>query len=1574
MDKLTLDQEESKASSTFSSRLSRTLNFRSQKTSRTDSETAEEIRGQYGLVLLSSPSEPIVDFIFVHGLRGGSRKTWSKSENPLHFWPKEWLPRDPDFKHVRIHSFGYNSDWSEINDNFLNVHDFGQSLLGALHDSPLIRRDATLPIVMIGHSMGGLVIKKAYILAKRDPTYRSISDRFHTVFFIATPHRGADSAQLLANLLRVTPLGNHSYLVDLRKRSSSIESINDDFRHIHDQLSLYSFYETIPTNLGIRSSLIVEKDSAILGYAGERRAYINANHRGACKFDTPENPNYLILRNAFVHTIDGVFENWSRSRTEMQREQKQRLQSFLGVQQTPEDQYLHYSDLKVRDSCDWLLEKQSFQDWRDIGSSNIYWLSANPASGKSVMAAHVVDHLEEANLTCSYFFFTQESKVDSKLSYFLRSIAYQMALSNVYIRDALLAMIDDGPHLAKADFRAVWRKVFVGGIFRTRIFQPYFWVLDGMDECDDRHELIKKLGEIEHEYPLRIFVTSRPSALPPQHFGAESLRIHVEQVSQEQTAKGIRALIEANMHQFPAKDDAASPQLIQQIVEKADGCFLWVKLVLDELREVYSPRDIKRILDGVPPGMDALYSRIVKNLENAKYGKEVAKAILTWTVVSARPLTVEELGAALKLDLQDTIHDLAGKAAVICGHLVYVDSKSQVRMVHQTAREFLLQPDLQSEFALDRGTCHSRLAKICLGYLLGDEMKAPRGRRSSAARLSLKPSSLLDYACSSFSEHVRGTSSADGHVFALIHEFLTSSNVLRWIEHIAQSGDLESLVRTARVVSDFIRRRTSKIPPSDAEQNQFVGAWSVDLVRLASKFGQQLTMAPWSIYNLVPPFCPPASAIYKQFGTFTHSITVEGLSAQSWDDRISCYVATGEQASSAAYTDGHYAVGYSSGLIILFHAASCQVMKRLHHGEQVKSLQFSHSGKMLASGAMTSVQLFNVLTGDRILHLDTGHQCLALHFDSRDQSLSAALRNSEKMTWELRTGSLMSGTRLMGDQPSATGQHSMAARAPQAAAFSPELNLLAVIFRAPAIMIWDLQDDHFLKYCDRCPDSEPVKKVRQAPALNAVFCSDPAKNLLAATYFDGELILFNPDDPKDNTIVASTMAGGEVLACSPDGKIVATGDSGGNVQLFEFETLKLLYRINSWDDSIRSLAFSEDGRRFIDIRGSTCNVWEPSELIRQEPADQNSDSDARSSTVKEIDHVDDADLVMITACAVHPRGLFVICGKDDGSVCLYDARSGLQTHVLYNHGQGAAITRLTYDVKSGFIASADDSSTVLVHKMINETIPAKGAGDWMRRIKFDGSINQLLIGSQRLFIIAPSTISLYNLDGTQHIKSFSRRPRHASSDDQEIQQRPPGVQDTGEPWKWLIVEGEPILFDLDAAASFSIHSLESSTDSTLSSRSGTHPLWSLAVKERSNPDELFLCFNNEYLAMSSRSSDPLEPPIFSIRPSPHLQAKDIIPIRESAAINRLSGYLARILGSFGSKMVFIDRHNWVSSIELAADHYERHFCVPSDWLSMDELLVELTQTMVIFVRRNEIAVVRNAFWVAFTCTCIDNAI
>jgi pimeloyl-ACP methyl ester carboxylesterase len=259
-------------------------------------------KGPLGLHLLYAPSEPLFDFVFVHGLGGGSRKTWSKTASISHYWPGEWLPKDPAFKDVRVHSYGYDSDWAKGNDSCLNIHHIGKSLLGALSTSPHFANSNTA-VVLLGHSMGGLVIKKAYMLAHYDN--KSLADRIRALYFLGTPHRGSDSARMLKNILQVAASAP-AFVTDLVRGSHALQSINDEFRQYSADVDLWSFYETQKLRAGALSMLIVDPESATLGYPEEKQMPMNADHRSICKFDDPSDQNYVILRNSLVSTIKKI--------------------------------------------------------------------------------------------------------------------------------------------------------------------------------------------------------------------------------------------------------------------------------------------------------------------------------------------------------------------------------------------------------------------------------------------------------------------------------------------------------------------------------------------------------------------------------------------------------------------------------------------------------------------------------------------------------------------------------------------------------------------------------------------------------------------------------------------------------------------------------------------------------------------------------------------------------------------------------------------------------------------------------------------------------------------------------------------------------------------------------------------------------------------------------------------------------------------------------------------------------------------------------------------------------------------
>lgn len=55
------------------------------------------------------------------------------------------------------------------------------------------------------------------------------------------------------------------YVTDLIPNSDALQVINDEFRHVYQGSQLWSFFETVKTNLVFSQDLIVGKESAVIG-------------------------------------------------------------------------------------------------------------------------------------------------------------------------------------------------------------------------------------------------------------------------------------------------------------------------------------------------------------------------------------------------------------------------------------------------------------------------------------------------------------------------------------------------------------------------------------------------------------------------------------------------------------------------------------------------------------------------------------------------------------------------------------------------------------------------------------------------------------------------------------------------------------------------------------------------------------------------------------------------------------------------------------------------------------------------------------------------------------------------------------------------------------------------------------------------------------------------------------------------------------------------------------------------------------------------------------------------------------
>ncbi|MGB8900034.1 MAG: hypothetical protein WCC90_12730, partial [Methylocella sp.] len=131
--------------------------------------------------------------IFFHGLGGDAHGTWSADpKDKASFWPA-WLAQD--IEGLSVYSVGYEASVSGWNGSAMELTDRAANVLNLLLVNPDLGAGE---LILVGHSLGGLVIKqvlrKAADEAVEGAEALSFIERVRKVAFLATSHAGSDLA------------------------------------------------------------------------------------------------------------------------------------------------------------------------------------------------------------------------------------------------------------------------------------------------------------------------------------------------------------------------------------------------------------------------------------------------------------------------------------------------------------------------------------------------------------------------------------------------------------------------------------------------------------------------------------------------------------------------------------------------------------------------------------------------------------------------------------------------------------------------------------------------------------------------------------------------------------------------------------------------------------------------------------------------------------------------------------------------------------------------------------------------------------------------------------------------------------------------------------------------------------------------------------------------------------------------------------------------------------------------------------------------------------------------------------
>ncbi|MCJ1243135.1 hypothetical protein MMC30_000332 [Trapelia coarctata] len=289
----------------------------------------------------------------------------------------------------------------------------------------------------------------------------------------------------------------------------------------------------------------------------------------------------------------------------------------------------------------------NFASWLRHGN-HIYWINGKAGSGKSTLMKYIFENMRTSQLlsqwshsmpvmVANFFFWDGGTREQRSQLGFLRSLLFQI----LQHQSTLLPLIFPKEYAMLREMSASEIRNFALQSWSLQRLQEALQRLvalkdlplklclfiDGLDEYesnkndyDDHPYLIQLLTNLASSPYIKICVSSRPLLIFEEAFKeAPGLRL------QDLTSSDIRGYVvnqlarNARMQELIQDETWQGQDFVHEICDKAQGVFLWVKLVvrslLDGLRNWDRIADLRARLDLVPSDLEDLYRHMLTHIE-----------------------------------------------------------------------------------------------------------------------------------------------------------------------------------------------------------------------------------------------------------------------------------------------------------------------------------------------------------------------------------------------------------------------------------------------------------------------------------------------------------------------------------------------------------------------------------------------------------------------------------------------------------------------------------------------------------------------------------------------------------------------------------------------------------------------------------------------------------------------------------------------------------------------------------------------------------------------------------------------
>ncbi|KAF7179313.1 hypothetical protein CNMCM7691_008246 [Aspergillus felis] len=380
--------------------------------------------------------------------------------------------------------------------------------------------------------------------------------------------------------------------------------------------------------------------------------------------------NQMTVQVTEVHEMLGNLLIASKDKDENHGESAKSLRDLVrkilqpSAADSAQDWYDRISKSRVPGTGDWVRREEVFQSWlrRDLP---VMFISGNPGAGKSYLSSSIIAFLKDeypqgvqhpSHVSIGYFFFKDDNPATRSFHQALRDLAFQISSNDPAYEKYLAGLGDYG---SASTLESAWRTLFVNYFLKKESITSSVYILfDAVDEAFEEERLVflqlaKDILDSPNHGRLQLAMVGRPH-LSDQL--AEELETNVPtiHVTTLKNSADIDRYITTSI-QKSAILRRVSPALRKEITEKlsagAEGMFLWVNLMLQELVKKRNESSIRKSLDQAPKGLKEMLRHVLLSFSASLNDEELEflNELLLWATCAVRPLTLGEVEAILEL-------------------------------------------------------------------------------------------------------------------------------------------------------------------------------------------------------------------------------------------------------------------------------------------------------------------------------------------------------------------------------------------------------------------------------------------------------------------------------------------------------------------------------------------------------------------------------------------------------------------------------------------------------------------------------------------------------------------------------------------------------------------------------------------------------------------------------------------------------------------------------------------------------------------------------------------------------------